>query len=301
MYRKWLLSACLFITAVGVFSQEKMQEKHDFVYKTVAGHNIMATAYLPESNGKLPVLIYFHGGGFMFGNRVQGLEETLKEKLLAAGIAVVSADYRLAPETKLEEILRDASDAVRWVKTYGNRKFNIDTNRIAVAGGSAGGYLALSTGLDPQFTPNAIVVVSSPTEFSTTGIQTGNLRLLQHIKKDSVVSHGDYGSRMDLWRYLGKNGLALYEIFGFDPVKEPRKLERYLLTHRIKSGYPPTLIVHAKNDHLVKFDEAKAFYSFLQEKEIPSKLYAVENGHSSDLINRYPDAVDAIIAFLTSL
>jgi acetyl esterase/lipase len=289
------------MTTVSAFPQEKMHEKHDFVYKTIAGHDIMATAYLPESNEKLPVLIYFHGGGFLFGNREEGLENVLKEKLLAAGIAVVSADYRLAPETKLEEILKDVSDAVRWVRTSGYENFNIDTNRIAVAGGSAGGYLALSTGFDPQFAPSAIIAVSSPTGFSATGIQTGDLSLLQHIGKDSIVSHGDYGNRMDLWRYLGKNGLALYEIFGFDPVKEPWKLERYTFPGRIKPEYPPTLIIHAKNDRAVKFDDAEAFYSFLQEKGIPSKLYVVENGHGSDLINRYPDAVDEIIAFLIGL
>ncbi|MDR2680355.1 MAG: alpha/beta hydrolase [Tannerella sp.] len=289
------------MTAVSAFPQEKMHEKHDFVYKTVAGHDIMATAYLPKSDEKPPVLIFFHGGGFIFGNREQGLENVLKEKLLAAGIAVISADYRLAPETKLEEMLKDVSDAVRWVRTSGGEKLNIDTNRIAVAGGSAGGYLAISTGFDPQFAPNAIVAISSPTGFSTTDIQTGDLSLLQHIRKDSIVSHGDYGDRMDLSRYLRKNELALYGIFGFDPVKEPQKLERYTLTGRIKPEYPPTLIIHAKNDRAVKFDDAEAFYSFLQEKGIPSELYVVEDGHNSDLINRYPDAVDKMVVFLKGL
>ena len=61
-------------------------------------------------------------------------------------------------------------DVVVWIKTEGGR-FSIDTNRIAVAGGSAGGYLALSTGFNPQSTPDAIIDISAPTGFSMEGIR----------------------------------------------------------------------------------------------------------------------------------
>ena len=293
-----LLTALAFIIYIVAFSQDMPNEKQEFVYKSVDGHDIMATIYLPKSNEKTPVVIYFHGGGFMFGNRDQGIEDITIKKLVAAKIAVVSADYRLAPETKLEEILKDTRDIVRWIKVNGEAKFNVNTNKIAVAGGSAGGYLAISTGFDIGSAPNAIISISAPTGFSTEGIQTGDLSLLKNIKKDKIVSHGDYSSRMDLWRFLGKEDLALYEIFGFDPVKEPQKLNRYTLQSNIKSGYPPTLIIHSKNDHLVKLEEAKVFYNFLQDNKIETELYVVENGHSSDLINQHPDSVDKIVTFL---
>jgi len=258
----------------------------------------MATIYLPASKEKVPVFIYFHGGGFIFGNREGGLEETIKNKLLANQIAVVSADYRLVPETKLKEILEDASDIVRWIKVNVEARFNIDTTRVAVGGGSAGGYLALSTGYKGKYTPDAIVAISSPTGFSTEGLETGDLSLIKNIKKDSIISHGDYSSRMDVWRYLSRNGLALYETFGFDPLKEPEKLEPYTLTANIKQGYPPLLIIHAKNDRAVKLSEAENLYAFLQAKKVKSQLYVVENGHSSELIRQHPEAVDEMVAFL---
>ena len=297
--KQLLLVGSILIAPILAYSQNIKYEKHDFVYKSIKGHNIMATIYLPDIdlNEKVPALIYFHGGGFMFGNRKQGLENIVRDKLLANKIVVISADYRLAPETQLEEILKDVSDIVAWVKTEGSR-FHIDTKKVAVGGGSAGGYLALSTGFSGKSAPSAIISISSPTGFSTEGLQTGDLSLLENTKKDSIVSHGDYVNRMDLWRYLGKNGLALYEILGFDPAKEPQKLKRYTLTDNIEYGYPPTLIVHAKNDRAVKFDDAKAFYEFLQHKKIESELYVVENGHSSDLIKLHPEAVDEIIWFL---
>ncbi|MDR2919650.1 MAG: alpha/beta hydrolase [Tannerella sp.] len=296
--RNLLLTGWMLFSALSAFSQDSTSEKHDFKYKSANRHDIMATIYLPKSDEKVPVLIYYHGGGFMFGNRHQGLESTLRDKLLDNNIAVVSADYRLAPETKLDEILKDVHDIVAWIKKEGGDRFNIDTNKIAVAGGSAGGYLALTTGFNPQYAPDAIISISAPTGFSTEGIQAADLSLLADTNKDSIISHGDYTTRIDLWRNLGKNGLALYEIFGFDPVKEPQKLEQYTLTNNIKAGYPPTLIIHAKNDRAVKFDDAEAFYMFLQDRNVKSELYVVENGHASSLIEQHPESIDKIITFL---
>ena len=277
--------------------------KKIFVYKTVKGHEIKANIFLPNTNEMRPVIVFFHGGGFIFGNRDQGLNNSIKEKLLANNYAVVSADYRLAPETKLDEILKDVSDIIKWIRLNGQQKFNIDTNKIVAMGGSAGGYLALSTGFDEKSAPNAIVAISTPTGFSTANFQMGDLSVLNQtgpydIVKDTIVSYGDYDSRMTLWRFLAKNRLVLYEVFGFNPAKEPEKLDKYTLTNNIKSDYPPTLIIHAKNDRLVDLKQVNAFYEFLNENKIKSKLYLVENGHSSKLINQNPDAVDEIIDFL---
>ena len=285
------------------FSWTDTSMEKELVYKTVEGHDIKANIFLPNTNGLHPVVIFFHGGGFVFGNRDQGLNVILKEKLLANNYAVVSADYRLAPETKLDEILKDVSDIIKWIRLNGEQDFNIDTSKIVTAGGSAGGYLALSTGFNQKWAPNAIIAISTPTGFSTANIQMGDLSVLNQpgpydIVKDTIVSYGDYDGRMRLWRFLAKNGLALYEIFGFDPAKEPEKLDKYTLSHNIKSGYPPTLIIHAKNDHLVDIEQVNAFYEFLKENKMESKLYLVENGHSSKLINQNPEAVDEIINFL---
>lgn len=297
MKLKYLFILVWMLISTSMFSQVKQ----DFAYKSVNGTDIDATIYLPELDEELPVLIYFHGGGFIFGNRTQGLENILKEKLLENKIAVISADYRLAPETSMEEIIKDAADIVSWVKTNGKEKFNINPNKIAVAGGSAGGYLALTTGFDPEYAPSAIITISAPTGFSTAGIQTGDTTLLKDIKKASVISHGDYDTRMDLWRYMGKNGVALYGIFGFDPAKEPHKLEAYTLTNNIKTDYPPTMVIHAKNDRSVKLDEAQSLYNLLQDKKIESELCIVENGHSSELIKQHPEVINKTIDFLNKL
>ncbi|NAS12142.1 alpha/beta hydrolase [Poritiphilus flavus] len=303
MRTSFFLHGLLMAISIQLFSQDYSPKKVEFVYKEVEGHEIRANIFLPGTSGLHPVVVYFHGGGFIFGNRDQGLNIEIKNGLLKSGYAVVSADYRLAPETKLEGILADVLDVIKWLRKNGSQEFNIDTAKIASIGGSAGGYLALSTGFDQDQAPNAIVAISPPTGFSTSNIQMGDLAILNQpgpydIVKDSIVSYGNYESRMHLWRFLGRNGLALYEIFGFDPSNDEKRLEKFKLTDNINSNYPPTLLIQAENDHLVASGEVKDFHSFLIGKKVRAELYLVDNGHSNELIKQNPQAIDKMIRFL---
>lgn len=289
---------------IPVLSQETNYKKYVFTYKKVQNHEIKANIFIPDLKQKHPVLVYFHGGGFIFGNRDEGLEDVLHDSLLAHKYAVVSADYRLAPETKLDEILKDVRDAVIYLRKEGIKKFNIDGDKIAVAGGSAGGYLALSTGYNVEPPPKAIIAISTPTDFSAaSNIEKGDESILKQpgpydIVSDKIVSYGDYTTRMDLWRFLAKNKLANSEIFGFDVTKDTTRLKTFMLTKQITSTYPPTLLLHARKDHLVPLSAVEPFEKFLKEKGVESELFLVEEGHSSQLINNNPEAIEKLILFL---
>ena len=78
-------------------------------------------------------------------------------RYLEAGFVVISIDYRLAPETKLPQIIEDLQDAFRWVRKTGPEAFQIDPQRVAVTGGSAGGYLTLMAGCCVQPPPQCLV------------------------------------------------------------------------------------------------------------------------------------------------
>lgn len=296
-----IITILYFIPAL---SQEKKYEKHVFTYKKVQNHEIKANIFIPDAKEKYPVIVYFHGGGFVFGNRDEGLEDILRDSLIAHNYAVVSADYRLAPETKLDEILKDVRDAVIYLRKKGVKKFNIDGDKIAVAGGSAAGYLALSTGYNVAPPPQAIIAISTPTDFSAASkIEKGDETILKQpgpydVVSDEIISYGDYTTRMELWRFLGKNRLANSEIFGFDVTKDTARIKSFMLTEQITSSYPPTLLLHAKNDHLVPLSTVEPFEKFLKEKGIESELFIVKNGHSSQLIKNNPEAVKKLISFL---
>ena len=306
-FKKFLLSIGMIFVAlsfiyISAFSQVETFKKHVFTYKTIHNHLIKANIFLTDKPSKQPVVIYFHGGGFIFGNRDQGLPDNLRDHLLKNNYAVVSADYRLAPETKLAGIVEDVRDVVIWLKTNGEKQFSIDSKRMAVMGGSAAGYLALSTGLNVESPPQAMVAISTPTDYSNSPPK-GNEEILKQpgpydIVKDKPVSYGDYSSRMQLWQFLVKNQLALSEIFGFDVSREKDRLKKFMLTEQITSDYPPILLVHARNDHIVPLQQVEKFHAFLENKGVYSELYLVENGHSTELIKNNPDALQRIIKFL---
>ncbi|KNZ34335.1 MAG: acetyl hydrolase [Methylibium sp. NZG] len=95
---------------------------------------------LKQGVGATPVLVYFHGGGWVIGDL--DTHDTLCRQLAnGAGIAVISVDYRLGPEHRFPAAVDDSIAATRWVHAHA-AELGLDAGRIAVGGDSAGGNLA---------------------------------------------------------------------------------------------------------------------------------------------------------------
>jgi acetyl esterase/lipase len=107
-------------------------------------HEIPLRIYRPralrDSRTDVPVVMWFHGGGWVLGN-VVGYDPTCTFIASAVGCVVVSVDYRMAPEHRAPVAVEDCVDATTWVGVNGD-VLRADTTRMAVAGDSAGGNLA---------------------------------------------------------------------------------------------------------------------------------------------------------------
>lgn len=106
----------------------------------VAGGENAVRIYKPAGAGPHPFVVYFHGGGFVFGN-LDLVDKVARSLCNASGAAVVSVDYRKAPEHRYPTAPEDAYAALVWARENAAR-LGLDPNRIAVAGDSAGGNLA---------------------------------------------------------------------------------------------------------------------------------------------------------------
>ncbi|MDG2029481.1 MAG: alpha/beta hydrolase [Phycisphaerales bacterium] len=112
-------------------------------------HVIPARLYLPPDRpGPHPVLVWFHGGGWVFGS-VDGADADVRKLCRNTGAAVLSVDYRLAPEHRHPAAVEDALTAMRWVHREG-AACRLDAGRIAVGGDSAGGNLAAICAIDAR-------------------------------------------------------------------------------------------------------------------------------------------------------
>ena len=98
--------------------------------------------WLPEGAGPFPAVICIHGGGYVACDKRQ--EDMVKPMLygLSKGYGVISVNYRLAPKTRFPEPVKDIKQAIRFIKAHG-ADWGIDCSKLAVWGGSAGGYLTL--------------------------------------------------------------------------------------------------------------------------------------------------------------
>jgi acetyl esterase len=117
----------------------KLARVEDFTIPARDGQTLPARLYAP-SGDQLPVLLYFHGGGFTVGS-IATHDALCRHLSHLAHCAVVSLDYRLAPEHKFPVAANDAWDAVQWLAAQG-AGLGLAAQRLAVGGDSAGGTLA---------------------------------------------------------------------------------------------------------------------------------------------------------------
>jgi acetyl esterase len=106
----------------------------------VAGGEITVRVYAPAGRGPHPMLVFYHGGGWVIGD-LYTHDGICRSIVNAAGCAVASVDYRLAPEFKYPVAVEDSYAALKWLVANAAR-LGLDPARVAVGGDSAGGNLA---------------------------------------------------------------------------------------------------------------------------------------------------------------
>jgi len=186
-----------------------------------------------------PLLVYFHGGGFMLGTLA--LYDTTCRRLAVQGdCAVLSVDYRLAPETQFPGAVLDAYAATRW-SSHNAALLNIDPAKIAVGGDSAGGNLA------------AVVsqMAQDSKEFDIA------LQALIYPMTDQSREYPSY--QRNATGYMLTTPALHWFMDNYIPDHEDRKnpLASPMLRENLQ-GQPPTLIISAEFDPLVDENEAYA-------------------------------------------
>lgn len=118
----------------------------DDVELVLATRTLHTRRYMPEEDDTpAPVLVYLHGGGWVFGSL--DTHDTICRRLAAgSGCAVLSLDYRLAPRNPFPAALDDVIETIQWLGTHG-MNIGLDPCRMAIGGDSAGGNLAAAASL----------------------------------------------------------------------------------------------------------------------------------------------------------
>jgi acetyl esterase/lipase len=275
------------------FSSDTNILKRTFVYKTVGTTQIHADFYQANDYASSPAIIWIHGGALMFGSRADIPLEQLK-LYLKAGYSVLSIDYRLAPETKLPEIIKDVTDGIEWTRNTGHDLLKIDTAHIFVVGQSGGAYLALMTGYLMPKPPKGIISFygygtiledwyNKPDSFACTKTPVTK-ESANKLIGDSTITEAPVRDRLDLYIYSRQKGIWPQLVTGHDPKKEAKWFNKYSPVKNIHSNYPPVLLIHGDKDLDVPFIESLFLDKKLTEKKVRHRFIRMKNyGHLFDI------------------
>ena len=130
---------------VDQFELENVISGKDIIYRDLNGRKLHLDYFIPKRRaGKLnPGVLMIHGGGWRSGDR--SMEIPMAQQLAGNGFAAVTVEYRLSPEAKYPAAVEDLKAAIKWMRANW-RTLNLDTNKIAAYGCSAGGHLAALLG-----------------------------------------------------------------------------------------------------------------------------------------------------------
>jgi acetyl esterase/lipase len=287
--------------------------KKTHVYKTVGATKIECDVYRAEDDAIRPVVIWIHGGALITGSKNQ-VPANLLDLCKTEGFALISLNYRLAPEVKSPAIIEDIEDAFRWLSDQGPKLLHIDPSKVVVTGGSAGGYLTLMSGFRVKPTPTALVAywgygdvdgdwLSKPSEHYR--------KTVPHIEKDEALK--GVGSKIlteagpdvskargRYYLYLRQNGFWTKEVTGFD-ASERKKLDPLCPVRNVTAKYPPTMLVHGTEDTDVPYSLSVDMDKELTQQGVKHEFVTVKgagHGLSGGDKKLVADAQEKAVAFV---
>ncbi|MGC2247136.1 MAG: alpha/beta hydrolase [Terriglobales bacterium] len=226
-----------------------------------------------------PTLIYYHGGGWIFGDRTGST--LLFLPFLEMGWNVINVEYRMASVSLAPAAVGDCRCALRWA-VRNAKQYNIDINRIVLTGHSAGGHLSLITGMLPE----------------GTGLDN-NCDGTEKLKVAAIINWFGISDVADLVQGPNRRNYAVMWM-GSQPDALAIAKRVSPLTY-VRAGLPPILSVHGDADPVVPYEQSVRLHKALSEAGVPNELVTIKGGgHGGFNDAELEDAYGKIRAFLRS-
>jgi acetyl esterase len=244
---RWTLAAALLLPAFGADPRKPTQE--GLVYGEADGQKLTMDYYAPAGPRVHPIAIVIHGGGYQRGDSKSGSEAYCADFLVPAGFAVFSINYRLAPKYPYPYMVYDVQRSIRYLR-HNARTWDADRAKIALVGGSAGGFLSNMAGLlgtpgnrqsaDPVERENArvqaVVTLFAQSSFATVPLNADVHALLDPlIQREGEAAALKEASPIT---YVTKNAPPFLQILGdkdeYIPFSEATNLQTALRNAGVK-------------------------------------------------------------------
>ena len=230
---KIVISALVLTFSLVSTGQNKYEPDSVFVYKNTLQGELKMNVFKPKnykSSGKIPVVVFFFGGGWTSGSPKQFYQQA--RYFADKGILAISAEYRIFGKYKTSpfECVSDGKSAIRYVREHAT-ELGIDPKKVIASGGSAGGHVAVCT-----------------------GVINGYDETTENLKISSVPN------AMILF-----NPVVDTTEKGYGAKKVAKRETEVSPTNHVTKGVPPTLIFHGTADQTVPFENAERFTKLMQD------------------------------------
>ena len=222
----------------------------DVEYARAGGERLALDVCVPNGRGPFAAVLLVHGGGWSSGDRTQAAR-ALRGPLVAAGLAWIALDYRLAPRHRHPAAVEDVRAAVVWTKTHATA-LGLDAGRLALVGESAGGHVvvsaAVSAGEDARVA--AVVPFFAPVDLEADTERRGGL------------------------------SSSLRALFGREAVDDATRLvlREASPLRQVRPGLPPFLLVHGTADMSVPYEQSLRLREALRSADVPCAFVTVPDG-----------------------
>jgi pectinesterase len=225
--------------------------KYDIQYGEVGGQKLLLDAHVPAGEGKFPVVLIVHGGGWMAGDKETDIVPVFAP--FATNFTWFTINYRLAPTNRWPACIEDVRTAIRWVKAHA-AEFKGDPERIALLGYSAGGHLVTFAGTQGEGDTQvqAVAAFAPPTDLVADNERRGGLTP------------------------------SMRGLFGFDSTNITDEARVVLkknspLTY-VKPGLPPFMLINGSADKTVPLAQTEAFAKALRAAGVDATVLVIPDG-----------------------
>jgi acetyl esterase/lipase len=264
---------------------QKVRTVPNQVYVRANGWEGKLDVYALRSPTPTPTVIFIHGGGWVQGTKEASVLTALP--FIAMGYSVVNVEYRLANVSLAPAAIEDCRCALRWVVGHA-KDYNLDPERIVIAGPSAGGHLALTTGM-----------LRTSDGFDRFCQAPGEPKVAAIVNFFGIADVADLLDGPNK-KPFPENWPYTVQWLGNQPNRVDVAKAASPMTY-VRAGMPPTISIHGDADNLVPYQHSVRLQEALQKAGIPHELVTIPGGgHGNFPPDQWQRAYAAIEKFLAA-
>lgn len=276
-----------------------MMQSKDVVYAHLNDLPLEASVYLSDNPTMKQTILYFHGGGLIYGYR-KDLPEEYIALFLKAGYHFISFDYPLAPESHFKDIYSSAREAVQWFTSDAQMERLLDQIDFILFGRSAGAYLCFLLANDSSIpSPKRLINFYGYHSLNVNEFKAASAHYSQYpqlpetiIKRmiqPNPIATGPLQARYAIYLYARQTGKWIEFL---NLTDAPVQTE---VSHDALKSLPPTFIAHSQTDQDVPFSIAEQVHQFIPH----SYLHRIKEAEHD--FDRDPDTPEAKEAYKSLL